>query len=208
MIEIDNVILELSFLYGVSGGAQFTTLIQEFGSGNEQRLQAWEYPLSKWNVGGKLLVNAEDIRTWEYIQSFFVARQGSLKGFYYKDLNDWQATNEAIGIGDGATTEYQLIKTYATNSGTPFVRKITRIIQDSLTVSINDSTTSQFTVNLLTGKIVFDNPVGSQNQIKASYDFVVPARFLEDELPVEAIHESYQGLAVEIGSLTIEEVRL
>jgi uncharacterized protein (TIGR02217 family) len=65
------------------------------------------------------------------LTAFFYARRGPAYGFRFKDWNDYLLTQEVIAHGDGATTVFQITKTYTSaqaESGETdtYTRKITK----------------------------------------------------------------------------------
>lgn len=203
---IDNAVLTLDELYAPTGGPAFVTKIQEWGDGSEQRLQCWEYPLSVWQFGGRKLAYSKAIRTWPEIQAFFSAREGKQRGFYYFDWVDYQGINQGIGVGDGTRTQFQIVKTYP-SFATALIRKIYRIVQDSLTVRLNDAIFLDYSVNLLTGLITFNDPVPNGTTITADFEFYVPARFLTDSLESRLLTE-HDTTILELGRIAMGEIRL
>lgn len=185
--------------YGASGGATYSTDIIETFGGHEQRNINWSSSRGKWNV-------AHGVKTQTQLDeliAFFRARRGRAIGFRFKDWSDYQATNQIIGSGDGSKTSFQLIKSYTSGSVT-VDRTITKPVSGSISIykaGVLQST--GFTVNLTTGVVVFSSAPSSGQQITATFQFDVPARFDTDQLEVNL--ESY-GIG-SWGNIPIIEVR-
>jgi uncharacterized protein (TIGR02217 family) len=112
------------------------TRIQRAVSGRE--LRALDYPFPLWlfeliyealgdNLGGagaaaigSLL--ATDLRT---LLGFFLACQGAFATFLYDDPTDDAVVGQQIGTGDGATTVFQLARTFGPTGGIGFLEPIT-----------------------------------------------------------------------------------
>lgn len=206
-IQIDDIVLILDISFSPTGGMEFRTDVLEWGDGTEQRSIKWEYPLSSWEFGNRVLVNSDNIQTWANVQAFHSNRRGSERGFYYKDWLDWQGIDEAIGTGNGVERRFQIVKNYASLLGTPLIRKITKIVPDTVQVRLNDIIVNDYIV-ALDGIIEFGTPPASGVEIKASYDFYVPVRFAQDNIQNSLLTLQGGTLAVELGQLTLEEIRL
>ena len=100
---------------------------------------------------------------------FFEARRGRLHGFRWRDSVDWkscapsQAPNpadQAIGVGDGASATFQLIKRYA--SGGAWVdRPIVKPVAGSVRIAVDAVEQAEgvgFTVDAATGVITLAAP--------------------------------------------------
>lgn len=208
MIIFDDITLVVDRTYAPVGGIEFKTAVIETGDGSEQRYSMWEFPLGRWELGNRTLVNEYHVRTWEAIQSFHAARQGGLRGFYFKDWLDWRTEDETIAIANGTQTNFQVVKNYATNQGTGLARPITRLVQDTVSIYLNGALQSGITINLFTGVVTFPSAPANGTVITADYEFLVPVRFAQDNLPARTITLQPNVLAVELGLITLEEVRL
>lgn len=207
-IQIDDTVLVLDRTFSPTGGMEFRTEIIEWGEGTEQRFQKWEYPLSSWEFGNRVLVNIDNIKTWTEIQSFHAARNGSSIGFYYKDWLDWQGIEQVIAIGNGNQTSFQFVKNYYSNSGTGLARKITRLVQDTVEIKLDNVVASNYSLDLINGIANFGDPPDFGVEIRASYDFYIPVRFVQDNIENRLITLQGGQVAVELGQLTLEEIRL
>ncbi len=94
--------------YGASGGPGYSTTVITTVSGHERRNANWA-DARGWNV-------AHGLKKREQVAeliAFFRARRGRAYGFRFKDWTDYQALAQSLGVGDGATTSFQLVKHYA-----------------------------------------------------------------------------------------------
>ena len=83
--------------------------------------------------------------------AFFEERRGRLYGFRWRDRADWKscapgatpaATDQAIGTGDGATTAFQLVKTYGAVYA-PWTRTIAKPVAGSVLVAVDGAPLSE-----------------------------------------------------------------
>ncbi|MEG3437663.1 DUF2460 domain-containing protein [Pannus brasiliensis CCIBt3594] len=168
--------LNLGIDYGTLATLTARTGIIEEGGAGEQRSIGWEQPLLRFNLGER---GYRDEKL-EYIIDFQRQRKGAYQGFRFKDWSDWKAIGQAIGTGDGVTTQFQLYKSY-TVAGWTVKRPITKPVEGTVKVYVDGvERVSGWTVNTLTGVITFSAaPAGA---ITADFEFDVPTRFEGDEI--------------------------
>ena len=85
---------------------EYNTNINKSKNGREQRISNTEKPLLYYNI-------VSGIKTKDDIDSIiklFKLVKGRAIGFRFKDWLDYSVKNQTIGIGDGETKEFQLIK--------------------------------------------------------------------------------------------------
>jgi uncharacterized protein (TIGR02217 family) len=171
--------------YGSAGGPEYSTDIVVTQGGYEQRNINWSAARARYNV-------AYGVRTQTQLDAlitFFRARKGRADGFRFKDWTDYRATAQIIGTGDGSTTQFPLIKTYA-NGSVVETRSITKPV--SGTVNIYKGAvlqTSGYTLSTLTGIVTFTTAPAAGVVISADFEFDVPVRFDTDRL--SAVLDSY-----------------
>lgn len=198
--------LEVGF--GASGGSEFSTTVVATASGFEQRNINWSQARLRYDAG--LGVRSEqDIAV---LTAFFRARRGRAYAFRFRDLWDDRsasvgsavtAFDQPLGMGDGAATQFQLVKRYGDETDA-LVRPITRPVMGSIRVSINGAEVSQgWTCDPSTGIVAFSTPPAPGAELRAGFLFDVPVRFADDHLPISLA--SFQ--AGEVPSIPLVEVR-
>ncbi len=165
--------------YGSAGGPEYSTDIVITQSGYEQRNSNWLSSRARYNV-------AHGVKTQTQLDNliaFFRARKGRAIGFRFKDWTDYQANDQLLGLGDGATTQFQLIKNYE-SGGENDLRIIQKPVADTLRVYLNGilQEESVYTLNSATGVLTFDVPPAGGVEIVADFEFDVPVRFDTDRL--------------------------
>ena len=185
--------------FGSAGGPQFNTEVIELGSAFEKRNQNWTYSRERWDVAYGI-----DTKTkLTALATFFYARRGKAHGFRFKNHDDYQATNQELGSGDGATTTFQLVKLY-TSGGETYTRKITKPVTGTITVYLDSvEQTSTISVSTTTGIVTFDSAPSSGEIVTADFDFDIPVRFDTDHLPIN--FAQYEARAA---SVPIVEIRV
>src|SRR5919106_504993 len=103
---------------GARGGPERRTQIVELASGDEERNAFWANPRRRYDVSYGIR-RADDLAA---VVAFFEARSGRLHGFRFKDWSDYRSgppsqapspLDQPIGLGDGTSTTFQLVKRYA-----------------------------------------------------------------------------------------------
>ncbi len=172
------------------GGPMRKTDIVTLASGAEQRNQRWANSRRTYNAAYGVKSRQDMVQILE----FFEERRGRLHGFLWRDGLDYtssgtkqiSADDQQIGIGDGTTKQFQLIKTYGGDFD-PYERKITKPIAQSVKIKVgaNELNNSDFFVDEQTGIITLNSAPANGEIVKAGFEFDVPVRFDIDHLDVE-----------------------
>lgn len=175
--------------YGSKGGSGFNTTIFETTSGFEQRNINWSKSKGKWDVSYGIKNRAQ----MDDVIQMFMACQGKAVAFRFKDWADYYVANQEIGIGDGTTAAFFIVKVYAdANTQTTFLRFIAKPVQGTLqAVLVNGAPKTEgthFDIDYTTGILTFragNIPTTGQAIVITYIEFDVPARFDTDDLDVK-----------------------
>jgi hypothetical protein len=85
-------------------------LKQESISGQETRQQLWTYPRWRYELTYDLLRSSAAAQEWQAIVGLFNQVGGSAGVFAFTDPMDNTAALQSFGVGDGATTVFQLVR--------------------------------------------------------------------------------------------------
>lgn len=175
--------------FGSTGGPERRTEIVALGSGFEERNAVWANSRRRYDVGSGVKT-LDDLAA---VTAFFEARLGRLYGFRFKDPADFQSCvpggavsplDQAIGTGDGATTEFQLVKTYVSGPAN-WVRRIAKPVAGSVRIAVGGIELSgAVTVDTTTGVVRFASAPAPGAAIAAGYAFDTAVRFDTDSLLV------------------------
>jgi len=176
MSSFHDVNFPLPLAFGASGGPVRRTEIITLASGYEQRNASQVNSRRRYDAG----VGVKSLDDMQTLIAFFEARRGQLYGFRFRDPMDHKADG-VIGTGDGITAEFQLCKTYSDEAGS-WKRTITKPKAGTLIIKLGTTLTTAFSVDNITGKIVFNTPPANGVIITAAYEFDVPVRFDTDQL--------------------------
>jgi uncharacterized protein (TIGR02217 family) len=180
---------DVRFPDAIAQGAQiipaFSTAVAVSSGGREQRQGNWALPRRRYNVGTGLQRRA-DAAT---LLAFFMARQGRLHSFRFKDWSDYALPRQTIGTTNGSLATFQVFKTYVSGPTTA-TRALTRLISGTVRCWVNNVEVfigaggSQFQVNLAAGIITIGATLAatSGQAVEAACEFDVHARFDSDEI--------------------------
>lgn len=184
MSGFHEVLLPLALAIGTSGGPERLTDVVRLASGMESRNARWSSSRRRWEVGGATI--RTDLA--HELVSFFEARRGRIYGFRFRDPVDWKscapgyaisALDQPLGIGDGTTTVFQLVKRYS--SGGEWVeRRIAKPVGGAVMVALNGVASTAFDVDLTSGLVTLESAPGEGVFLTAGYSFDVPVRFDSD----------------------------
>lgn len=189
MTAFHNVSLPLPFALGASGGPERRVDIVSLASGREVRNTPWAHGRRRYDIGGAVRT-LDDL---DALIAFFEARRGNLYGFRFRDPFDFKscapsagpsATDQIVGVGNGATTTFQLVKAYGAGENS-YLRPIVKLVVGSVTVAVNEiAVTSGASVDTTTGVVTFVAPPASGVVVSAGFMFDTPVRFDIDALDV------------------------
>jgi len=176
--------------YGSRGGPGFKTEIIELDSGQERRLSRWSQPRHRYSIG----YGIKDYSDLAALKAFYLARIGAANSFRFKDFQDFTSadipvqvnsggtlpafTDQLIGIGDGFTKVFQLVKRYQSGP-TVLVRTITKPITTTITVGLNgvQQALGSFVVDAASGRVSFISAPAAGVQITWGGEFDTHVRF-------------------------------
>ncbi|MGV1911050.1 phage distal tail protein, Rcc01695 family, partial [Agrobacterium vitis] len=124
-----------------SGGPVRRTDIVNLSNGREVRNQRWANSRRSYDAGSGVKSLA-DLYT---VLEFFEARGGQMAGFRFRDPLDSNsagpgravtAFDQQIGIGDGVTASFQLVKAYG-DAGGGWNRSIAKPVDGTVLISVD-----------------------------------------------------------------------
>jgi uncharacterized protein (TIGR02217 family) len=209
-MAFDDIRFPVDISRGSSGGPERRTEIVTTASGHEQRNTRWADSRRRYNAGFGVK-SLDDIHA---VVAFFEERRGRLHAFRWKDHADFKscapagaiaATDQAIGIGDGVTAGFQLVKRYGTGLR-DHIRVISKPVAGSVVVAVDGAPAMDFTLDVATGVVTFlpGSIPGVGAEVTAGFAFDVPARFDTDQLSINLTNFA----SGDIPDIPVVEVRL
>jgi uncharacterized protein (TIGR02217 family) len=189
-----EILFPLDIALKSAGGPERKTEIVALGSGREERNARWAHSRRRYDAG----YGVKTFDALSQVVSFFEERRGRLYGFRWRDRLDHSSAapgasvtplDQAIGTGDGAQTEFPLIKTYGA-AHAPYPRPIGKPVAGSVRVAVGGVEQTEgvaFTCDVTTGIVTFlpGHVPGVAAAVQAGFLFDVPVRFDTDYLEVD-----------------------
>lgn len=152
-------------------------------SGKETTIPLWSFPKYRYELvfdfirQGELVGAATAYTEYQTVIGFINSVSGDGYPFYYNDPNDNTISSQTIGVGDGGTTDFQLLRAMG-----GFVEPIQSPNTTApATITVGGSATTQFSY-LPAGIIRFNSPPANGAQIVWSGSYYWLARF-DDSSP-------------------------
>jgi uncharacterized protein (TIGR02217 family) len=164
--------------WSVIQAPQWNTKTQIATSGKELR-SAW-FSAPKWGIKltYEILRATTGFTELQTLLGFFNARQGSFDSFLYDNPNDDSVTAQSIGTGNGATTQFQLARTYG--GAVEPVMNVNAITG----IYLNGVATSAYTINSL-GLVTFTTAPGAGVAVTWTGTYYYRCRFVKDTADFE-----------------------
>lgn len=197
--------------FGALGGPQRRVDVVTLANGYEERNTPWAHSRRVYDAGLGLR-SLDDV---EAVIAFYEARYGQMYGFRWKDWSDYKSSlpsakpdrgDQEIALGDGATKQFQLIKTYR-SGGHTYARPITKPVRGSVVIAVEQDDKQEsidYTVDETTGLITFFEAPDPDTRVNAGYEFDVPVRFDSDSL-LTNIASFHAG---QVPDIPVREVRV
>jgi uncharacterized protein (TIGR02217 family) len=176
--------------FGSSGGPGFKTEITELDSGQEGRVAFWSSPRHRYDVSYGIR-SMDDLAA---VKTFYMARQGALNSFRYKDWTDYHTlstnpTHMAVPgtrdqqcnptTGNGTLKTFQLVKRYVSGINTA-VRNILLPVSDTVKIWVNNvlqTENTHYMIDYMTGVVTFVTAPAAGFAVEWSGEFDVKTRF-------------------------------
>lgn len=194
MTSFHETLFPLDVALKSAGGPERRTDIVSFGSGREERNARWAHSRRRYDAG----YGVKTLDALQNVVAFFEERRGQLYGFRWRDRLDCSSAapgaplsplDQGIGVGDGVTANFQLVKTYG-SAHAPYRRPIVKPVAGSVCVAVNHSEVANgtaFTVDAAAGVVTFlaGHIPAAGAAVTAGFLFDVPVRFDTDYLEVD-----------------------
>ncbi len=192
MASFHDVRFPLELGFGAAGGPAFSTQVVVTGSGAEQRNAEWSDARLEYDAG--LGIRSED--DLKRLITFFRARRGQAHGFRFLDPLDNSsaadggeptALDQQLGLGDGGTTRFALVRNYgdaALPDEAPQTRRITRPWPGTIVVAVAGIVLPNGWTLAPGGFVDFEAAPWAGAAVTAGFRFDVPVRFATDRIEV------------------------
>lgn len=194
--------------FGWEGGPAASTRITMLRNKAERRNAQWDQSQHSFTVPFQNLLQPEYIP----IKQMHLNRRGAWGCFLYRDRLDSAADNDVFAVAEAGQDTFQLAKVselsgvqyfrYVDALYTPDPSDLAEAVESVITVTVDDTPTSAYTVDPDTGVIVFDSPMTGGEVLKWSGGFSVWVRFQNDYLPFSIDNRSGDDFVVN-GSISL-----
>jgi uncharacterized protein (TIGR02217 family) len=191
-----------------TGGPERKTEIVSLGSGFEERNAVWAHSRRRYDAG----YGVKSLDDLHAVIAFFEARRGRLHGFRFRDPLDHKSCapgaatsplDQPLGIGDGATAAFQLVKSYASGPAS-WSRAISKPVPGTVRIAVDGAETNDVSVDATTGLVTFAAPPVAGAALTAGFEFDAPVRFGTDHLSINLASFT----AGEIPNIPLVEIRV
>ena len=181
-----EVRLPARLAFGSTGGVERRTDVVTLASGFARRSSPWAMGRRRFLIGA----NLRSLTDMAELTAFFEARRGRLYGFRFRDFADFascgpggtqSATDQAVGVGNGTRTVFQLAKAYGDVS-----RPIAKPVDGSVRIAVGgvELASEAFFIDTATGQATLSAAPGPGVAVTAGFLFDTPVRFDADRLEV------------------------
>lgn len=186
MNAFDDVPFPLPLGRDAAISPEFSTGVAVTASGHERRNALWADARLRFDAGPGIRSEAD----LGVLIAFFRARHGPATGFRLRDPTDFSSNamtaastpgDQLLGIGDGLTASFQLVKRYGEQ-----LRTITRPEPGSILISVAGVPVTGWTLES-GGRILFETAPPAGAAVRAGFRFDVPVRFAEDRLDISGV---------------------
>ena len=165
--------------------------IQEAVSGKRTGIAWWTYPRWRWEVSYDFLRKMAGIPEFQTFVNFCLKRQGRAGTFLYADEDDNAVTGQLIGIGDGTTRTFQLVRSFGSDSG-GFVEPIwapnlVSAIHVDAMVLATGGWSVQGWEQTYPGLVTLTTAPAVGSAVTADFSYYFPARFAESQHDFEKV---------------------
>lgn len=152
----------------------FSTRISKRTSGREVRASNYAYPLYEFELTYEVLRADTAYQELQQLMGFFLQRQGQFDRFLFMDPTDSVIPSQVIGVGDGVTTTFPLVRDLG-----GWVEPIGQAANQP-TVTVGGAASSAWGITL-PNQITFASAplLGQQIQV-SNLEFYFVCRFLDD----------------------------
>lgn len=175
---------------------EFKTQILESVSGKEVRVAQRSAPRYTYTVSYEVLRKNNTQAEYQILMAFYNNRLGSFDTFLYNDVDDNSASAEVIGIGDGLSSTFQIVRAFGGPANPKWFDSI--LAPNAITaVYLNGvlQASSLYSVSnwgsATPGVITFVSPPFANVAVSVDMTWYWPCRFVDDTVEFT---KNYQGL--------------
>lgn len=174
---------------------EFRTIIQTSASGCDKSAAMWVYPKWHFKLSYEFLRDNGTMQgELQQLVGFFLARRGDFDTWLYRDPEENRAVDQVIGLGDGVTKEFQLVRNYA-----GFIEPVFGVKARPAVTVAGAAAEFEFTS---WGLVTFAAPPPNGAPIAATFDYYYRVRFKNSMLELnQFLRALWEAKTVEFASV-------
>lgn len=159
----------------------FKTRVQKSVDGVEWRAFDQALPIWTFTLTFNFLRDDAVHGELNILRGFFLAQLGAAVPFLYDDPTDDQILGQVIGVGDGVTTQFQLVRTIGALLGSGGYNEPITAPQQVSAIYFNGAQVAPgHTTSLSTGIIAFPSAPAAGTVIAVDFSYFFRVRFADD----------------------------
>lgn len=172
--------------WGVSRKPIWNNRAQKTASGRRTVVEYSSYPMYLWTLRFNVLRQYSTLTEMEELLGFFNQMRGIADLFLYKDIADYNCTNEPFGTGDGTTKKFQLQRAFGGHTEPVYAPKVGLSIRKAGVVQASGYTVSE------TGLVEFATAPANGAALDWTGEFYFRCAFTQDSM--ELINQEGEGI--------------
>jgi uncharacterized protein (TIGR02217 family) len=182
----------------VTRSPRWSTKVKRASSGRERRTALWPYPLWQFELAFDVVRHRPGNDELAALWSFINTVQGQSQAWLFLDPTDCQqATPQVFGVGDGATTTFQIARAYTPTQAEPVYAPF------GVSIFVNGSTTTAYSLGP-GGQVTFASAPAAGAQLSWTGFYYFGCRFLEDDIGFEQLaNQLWASKSVKFTSLRV-----
>lgn len=168
----------------------FNTNTQRALSGRELRITYQLYPLYQYTLNYEFLRDTVAFPEADTLIGFYLARQGSFDSFLFDDITDNTVTDMQFGVGDGATTGFQLTRAFGAGGNT-FAEPVQNVhtLTNIKKAGVTQTNPANYTIDA-NGFVTFAVAPANLAALTWTGTYYMRCRFLSDSIDMSQIYSN------------------
>jgi uncharacterized protein (TIGR02217 family) len=166
---------------GVTRTPIWSTNKQYAVSGARTAAANWSYPKWQWELTWNLLRSDPDLHELQDLIGFFNSMRGGFDWFLFEAPDDSSVTGQVIGLGDGATLSYQLVRTFGNFTEPVWAPNAVSKVYVDGTDMAGHWTVSNWGTSA-PGLLTFDSAPDEGTEITADFSYYFACEFVDDQI--------------------------
>lgn len=166
-------------------------------SGKETSVALWSYPQWQWELPFDFLRYYGTYAEFQALTSFYNSCRGTWGSFLFEEPDDNTVIGQMLGVTDGQTTAYQLVRAFGGAGG--FVepiwapKTVSAVYLDGGKADPSTWSVAGWETSA-PGQLIFAKAPASGHEITADFSYYFPCRFNDDQIDFKKIAVGFYSL--------------